>query len=135
VVYLLDTDVLSNILRPRPNQGLVSRLEQTPLALQFTSAINLAELLYAVERRGGIRLRNRIEEIVAHLPILPFDEDAARIFGSLRANLDRRETPLDEADLQIASIALASRLTLVTGNLRHFGRVPGLTIENWLVDS
>jgi tRNA(fMet)-specific endonuclease VapC len=54
------------------------------------------------------------------------------IYGRLRQEMEQRGTPLAEADLRIGSIAVARGLTLVTGNVRHFSRVPGLTIENWL---
>ena len=64
--------------------------------------------------------------------VLPFDTLAARTFGALKASLERKGTPLAEPDLRIASIALARGLILVTRNTRHFQRVPGLTVENWI---
>ena len=54
------------------------------------------------------------------------------MYGRLRAELERNGRPLAEPDLRIAAIALARELTLVSGNARHFGRVPGLRVENWL---
>ena len=57
---------------------------------------------------------------------------AAAVYGTLRADLERRGMRLDDPDLRVASIALARDLTLVTGNVRHFERVPGLRVENWL---
>ena len=65
-------------------------------------------------------------------PVIPFDEKAAEAYGPLRAELERRGQRLDGPDLRIAAIALSRDLTLVTGNVRHFERVPGLRIENWL---
>ncbi len=64
--------------------------------------------------------------------ILPFDRPAAEAYGKLRAALERSGRPLPDPDLMIAAIALVRRLTLVTGNVRHFVRVPELQIENWL---
>jgi len=64
--------------------------------------------------------------------VLPFDARAAVVYGSVRADLERAGLPLEDADLRIAAITLARDLTLVTGNGRHFDRVPGLRIENWL---
>ena len=64
--------------------------------------------------------------------VLPFNEAAAEIYGALRADLERIGKRLDDPDLRIASIALSRDLTLVTGNVRYFSRVPGLRIENWL---
>jgi tRNA(fMet)-specific endonuclease VapC len=64
--------------------------------------------------------------------VLAFDTTAARTFGVLKATLQRRGTPLVEPDLRIASIALSRGLILVTRNVRHFQRVPELTVENWI---
>ena len=78
-------------------------------------------------------LLDRIEtRLLPELPVLPFDASAARRYGEVRAELERRGTPLGDADLRIAAIALARGLTVVTGNVRHFQRVPGLPVENWL---
>ena len=84
--------------------------------------------------RGTQGLLERMEQTVtANLPVLPFDADAATEYGALRALLEARGTPIGNADMQIASIALARALTVVTGNVRHFERVPSLPVENWLV--
>lgn len=64
--------------------------------------------------------------------VLPFDQEAAEEYGQLRSYLEVRGTPIGEADTQIAAIALANDLTVVTANVRHFERVPGLVVENWL---
>ena len=65
--------------------------------------------------------------------IVPFDAPAAEIYASLRARLEREGRRLADLDLMIAAICLARGLTLVTGNVRHFSRVPDLRVENWLV--
>ena len=57
--------------------------------------------------------------------------DAARVYGDLRATLERKGTPIGPLDMQIAAHALALDVTLVTNNLREFKRVPGLRLENW----
>jgi len=66
--------------------------------------------------------------------VLPFDRAAAEVYGLLRVDLERRGERVDDPDLRIVSIALACDLTLVTGNVRHFARGPGLRIENCLDD-
>lgn len=73
------------------------------------------------------------EGLLPNLTILSFDVDAARIYGELRATLEGQGTPIGDADMRIASIALANDLAVVTGNVRHFARVPELIVENWLV--
>lgn len=70
--------------------------------------------------------------MTANLRVLPFDAAAAAEYGSLRARLEGLETPIGNADMQIASIALAHDLVVVTGNVRHFERVPSLAVANWL---
>jgi tRNA(fMet)-specific endonuclease VapC len=130
--YLLDTDVISWTMRRQPHLGVARRIAAIPANEQFTSAISLGELLFGAHRRDRADLLALIAQIPGVLRILPFDEAAARVFGPLKANLERAATPLAEPDLRIASIALANSLTLVTGNARHFARVHELTIENWL---
>ena len=135
-MYLLDTDILSNLMKRAPASALVARLARVPPEDQFTSSVTLGELLYGAHRSSRTAaLLKRIEEtLLEELPVLPFDATAARRYGELRAELERRGTPIGDADTRVASIALSRRLTVVTGNERHFRRVPGLTIENWLED-
>jgi tRNA(fMet)-specific endonuclease VapC len=112
---------------------LIRRLAQVPAEEQFTTAITLGELLYGVSRRGSATLAERIHELVqSAVAILPFDEAAAEVYGPLRARIESDGRRLPEPDLRIASIALSNDLTLVTGNVRHFVRVPDLRVENWL---
>jgi tRNA(fMet)-specific endonuclease VapC len=75
------------------------------------------------------RLENTL---LPNLPVLPFDTAAARRYGEVGAELERRGTPIGDADPRIAAIALVRGHTVVTGNRRHFQRVPGLQVENWL---
>ena len=132
-VYCFDTDVLSATMRRDPHLPLIRRLAELPSTEQFTTAITLGELLYGAERRGSARLRTRVRDLVrGALTVLPFGEAAAEVYGPLRARLESEGRRLDEPDLRIASIALAADLTLVTANVRHFDRVPDLTVENWL---
>jgi tRNA(fMet)-specific endonuclease VapC len=133
VVFCFDTDVISAAMRPAPPMHLVRRLARTPIDEQCTTAITLGEILYGAARVGRPALVELFRERVtsAHA-VLPFDTVAAEVYGSLRAELERVGRRLDGSDLRIASIALSRDLTLVTGNVRHFERVPGLRIENWL---
>ena len=119
-------------MRPQPNLSVVRRLAAVPATETFTSSITYGELIFGASRVARRDLLERIEGLPAVLPVLAFDESAARRFGDLKAELERGGTPLAEPDLRIAAIALAKGLTLVTGNQRHFRRVPRLTIEDWL---
>ncbi len=133
-MYLFDTDVVSNALRKRPSASLMRRLRGVDPREQFISSITVAEIAYGAWKsdRREHHLRNLREVVLASVQVLDFDLAAAYVAGELRALLERRGTPLAFADLEIAAIALANDLTLVTGNVKHFRRVPGLRVENWL---
>lgn len=132
-MYCFDTDVLSAVLGRDPPLPLIRRLAQLPAQEQFTTSITLGELLFGASKRGSAELAERIRGLVSRAAaVLPFDASAAEAYGPLRARLESEGRRLDEPDLQIASIALSRRLTLVTGNVRHFKRVPDLSVENWL---
>jgi tRNA(fMet)-specific endonuclease VapC len=134
-VYCYDTDVLSAVLRRDPPLHLVRRLAATPAREQSTTAITLGELIYGATRRGSFELAERMRELVrAASVVLPFDDAAAESYGALRARLERSGARLADPDLRIASIVVSRDLTLVTGNVKHFARVPGLRVENWLAE-
>jgi len=133
--YCFDTDVLSAVMRRNPPLALIRRLARVLPTQQTTTAITLGELLYGVARRGSPDLTRRVRELLeSGLSILAFDRRAAEDYGELRATLEREGQRLDEPDLRIAAIVRSRDLTLVTGNVRHFERVPELTVENWLAD-
>lgn len=73
----------------------------------------------------------RARSVLGERVIFPFDGQAAERCGSLRPHLEAVSQRLDESDLRIAAIALVNDLTLITGNTRHFSRVPGLRVEDW----
>jgi predicted nucleic acid-binding protein len=132
-LYCFDTDVLSYVLRRDPPLGLIRRLATVPADEQFTTAITAGELLYGAAKRNRPDLTERVRNLISTaVTVLPFDMHAAEIYGPLRSELETKGRRIDEPDLRIASIALAHDLTLVTGNVRHFERVPGLVIEDWL---
>lgn len=134
-MYLLDTDILSNLLKRTPSATLIARLAMVPPEQQFTSSITWGELVYGAHRvreRTRMLLEGLETRLLPNLPVLSFDLRAAQRYGELRAELERRGTPLGDADMRIAAIALARGLTVVTGNVRHFQRVPDLQVENWL---
>jgi tRNA(fMet)-specific endonuclease VapC len=126
---LLDTDHCIAILRKK----LDLRERVSPDEELATTAISVAELTHganrSIHREDNLA---RLEVLLSALIILPFDEAAARRFGVLKAELENRGEPLDNLDLQIASIALENNLPLVTHNTRHFNRLNGLQLVNWL---
>ena len=134
-MYLLDTDILSNLAKRTPSTALVAKLASVPREAQFTSSVTLGEMVYGAYRMPtytSLFLERLDRILLSNLAVLPFDVAAARRYGELRAELERRGTPLGEADLRIGAIALSRGLAVVTGNVRHFQRIPGLAVENWL---
>lgn len=134
-MYLFDTDIISNIFKKHPSPGLLARLAEIPRNEQHISTITVSEIVYGAckSSRPDFHLANLQNILLPSVTILGFDSGAAYACGRIRAELERAGTPFAFADLEIAAIALASGLVLVTGNSRHFDRVPGLLVENWLL--
>ncbi len=131
VTYLFDTNAISEVLRPRPNLVFVQWLQQLPRAEQLTSAVVVAEL-YVAAYRSATRERwlQRIEQVILPaLTVLPFDLDCAHAYGRLHAMLGQSGTPIGDVDTQIAATALYHHLIVVTANIRHFERIPGLQLH------
>src|SRR3990172_3496817 len=119
-MYLLDTDILSNLLRRSPSPALITKLATVPPEQQVTSSITLGELVYGAYRlqdRAGVLLQRLDETLLPNLPVIPFDASAARRYGETRAELERRGTPIGDGHLRIGSIALDRDLIGVTMRL------------------
>jgi tRNA(fMet)-specific endonuclease VapC len=81
---------------------------------------------------GSTRNRQALELFLAPLVILPLDEAAIWVYGELRAELERRGTPIGSLDTMIAAHPLSQQASLVTNNTREFAKVPGLQLDNWV---
>lgn len=128
--YLLDTDSVSYALR---GQGDVAgRIKMQRPSELCMSAITLAELRFGADRKRARKLHGLIDVFAASIEVVPFDEAAAAEFGKIGSLLAERGTPIGEFDVLIAAHAVALRCTLVTNSTRHFSKVPGLSLENWL---
>ncbi len=84
-------------------------------------------------KNPGLHLQNLEDLLLPAVQIVDFDSKAAHVCGTLRARLEKQGEPLALADLEIASIVIANDMVLVSGNSRHFSRIPELCIENWLI--
>jgi len=133
-MFLFDTDTITNIVKPRPSPNLLTKLAKVSKDQQYISTITISEIVYGAEKsqRPEYHLNNLENILLPAVNIVGFDTKAAYVCGRIRAELEKRGTPLDLADLEIASIAIANDLTLVTNNVRHFKRIPLLQFENWL---
>jgi predicted nucleic acid-binding protein len=137
VAYLFDTDAISELLRPRPLQPYLDWLRSIPRENQFTSAVTVGELFKGAYRSSARErhLKNIEDRVLPAVTALPFDVSVARVFGKVRAHLEQTGNILPDADLQIAATALYHDLELVTGNVRHFERIPDLRINRILATS
>lgn len=133
-MFLFDTDTITNILKPRPSLNLLAKLKPLQRQQQFISSVTISEIVYGAEKsqHPQYHLKNLENILLPAVNIVTFDAKAAYICGRLRAHLEKLGTPLDLADLEIASIAMANDLILVTNNTKHFKRIPKLNHENWL---
>jgi tRNA(fMet)-specific endonuclease VapC len=128
---MLDTDICIYIIKQRPAVVLERFLEYQVGDIGISS-ITLSEL-----RTGVARSLHReedakaLEEFIIPLEIFPFDEQAARPYGEIRAALEKAGTPIGSMDLLIAAHAVSLGLTLATNNTREFSRVHGLTVIDW----
>ena len=129
--YLLDTNACIGFMTGRA-RGVLERLTSVPSSDVAVCSVVKAELFYGAAKsvspeRALATQREFLEQFIS----LRFDDRAAEVAGRVRADLDAKGTPVGPYDLQIAAIALAGGLTLVTRNVREFGRVEGLAVEDW----
>ena len=134
-VYLLDTNIVSEPLRPVPNQRTLDHLEQYQHEIAIASVV-WHELLFGLKRLPESEKRRAIEaylnDVVApSLPVLPYDAQAASWHALERARLTAVGKTPSFVDGQIASIAAVNDLTLVTANVSDYSNFEGLRVENW----
>lgn len=129
--YLLDTNTCIRFLNGRAPQIRVYMASVSDRDITV-SAITKAEL-YAGSAKSQAPQQSRTKQdaFLARFTSLPFDDIAADVYGHIRANLEKAGTPIGPYDLQIAAIAIANQLIIVTHNTREFGRIDGLQIEDW----
>lgn len=132
ISYMLDTDICVELLRGRAAR-VFDRLSRCRVDAVAISSITLAELQYgAAKTARPARHALLLTQFCAPLAVLPYDHQAAEVYGAVRMALEQAGTPIGPLDTLIASHALSQGVTLVTNNQREFRRVVGLAVENWL---
>lgn len=131
--YLLDTNVLSEVIRKEPNRGLMQRLNEVAPRDATTSVVCVAELRHGAARvaHGALLWKRITRDILSRVDILPLGEAEAARAGDLLATLESQGEPIGVEDVWIGATALEHRLTVITRNLKHFRRIPGLASESW----
>jgi tRNA(fMet)-specific endonuclease VapC len=130
-LLMLDTDVSSYIIKRRP-ESLVNRFE-THAERLCVSVITAAELRFGAGKAKRPQLTELVEAFLDRLAILDWTNGATHHYARLRCTLEQAGTPIGNMDLLIASHAISERSTLVTNNLKHFSKVPGLNLQEWKV--
>jgi tRNA(fMet)-specific endonuclease VapC len=129
--YMLDTNICVYLIKRKPPQVL-ERLTPLSFGDVGVSAITVAELQYGAQKsQRPEQNRQALEQFLIPLIIADFGQDAAMVYGIVRATLERQGTPIGSLDTLIAAHALTLDVTLVTSNLREFTRVPDLKVVNW----
>jgi tRNA(fMet)-specific endonuclease VapC len=129
--YLLDTNIVSQLVRD-PHGPITRRIARVGETRVCTSIVVACELRYGAAKKGSVRLSAQLEQVLAVLPILALEAGVDRHYGDIRADLERRGTPVGPNDLLIAAQARALGLILITDNVGEFGRIERLEVKNWL---
>ena len=130
-MYLLDTNIISYWMRG--DKRLIDRIKKHSPSDLSLSTITLAEILYGIEKSPVKKKERRlkIKQISSLLSIYAFDEAAAGKYAAIRTELEREGRVISERDILIASIAISNKLIVVTHNVKEFGRIGKLKIEDW----
>ena len=131
--YMLDTNICIYAIKHKPEK-VFKKLQKTDPSDVCISSITYAELVYGVEKSAAVE-KNRLalSMMLSNIEIKDFDADAADSYGLVRADLERKGTPIGPLDMMIAGHAKAIGCTVVTNNEKEFARVKGLKIANWAV--
>ncbi len=113
---------------------MLEKLEGIAEDLQFTTSINVSEIYFGAYRSKNSKkiLKAYEDKVFPNLNILSFDTESGKIYGRLKARLEKKGLSKSEPDLRIASIAIQHNMILITGNKRHFMGIPGLSFEDWI---
>ena len=129
--YMLDTNICIYVIKHKPEK--VCRKIQTIHAEDVCiSTVTYAELVHGVEKSAAVE-KNRLalSMFLANMEIMGFDVEAADCYGKIRADLEKKGTPIGSLDMMIAGHAQSLGYTVVTNNVKEFSGVSSLRIENW----
>ena len=129
---MLDTNTCIAIIRKKSPQVL-KRFKAYKVGDIGISWVTLAELEFGVAKSQHLEKNQAaLDEFVLPLEIANFDRDVARVYGRVRATLEKKGLPIGSLDIMIGAHALSLGVTLATNNTREFSRITGLTIVDWL---
>ncbi len=126
---VLDTDTISYFLRGDSSVKDKFIEHQHQLA---STTVNYSELIYGLKKRDNKKYLPKVELIFENIKLYSFDKKSAKIFGILKATMQKRGIVVADMDLMIASIAIAYEEPLISNNLKHFSKIEGLDVESWV---
>jgi tRNA(fMet)-specific endonuclease VapC len=133
VKYVLDTNVVSLLMKGDPT--VIDRLKQVARPDVFIPQPVIAEIAYGLQRLSRSRRKDalalRFERLKDEIRRAAWSDDVSEAFGTIKAALERKGERIEDFDVAVAAHALAGECVLVTANLKHLARVPGLEIEDW----
>jgi tRNA(fMet)-specific endonuclease VapC len=128
---MLDTDICIYLIKCK-SDAVLRRLRSSEPGELCISAVTLAELSFGVAKsQSKERNAAALDTFLLPLAIAAFDDAAARIYGTVRSDLEKRGTPIGALDTMIGSHALSLRVDLATNNAREFSRIDGLRVTDW----
>ena len=129
--YMLDTNICIYVIKTKPEK-VFQKLQTIHPEDVCISSVTYAELVHGVEKSIAVE-KNRLalSMLLANMEILDFDAVAANCYGKIRADLEKKGTPIGPLDMMIAGHAQSLGYTVVTNNVKEFSRVSALKIENW----
>ncbi|MFP1132831.1 type II toxin-antitoxin system VapC family toxin [Asticcacaulis sp. W401b] len=137
-MIILDTNVISELLRPTPDQGVVAWIEARPRGQFFTTAVSEAEIRYGIARLEDGRRRQALTIAIEGIftedfagRILAFDSGAAVTYAAIVSARDRIGRPISQFDAQISAIALAHGAAIATRNAKDFECIGVEIINPW----
>ena len=132
-MYLLDTNIVSELVRRAPNPNVVARLRQLGSDGLFLNVVSVLELRYGAARstKPASMWARIASEILPRFIIIPFEQSDAVAAGDLRASLAAKGANIGLQDILLVGAAYNRQLTFVTRNRSDFDRVVGLQVENW----
>ncbi len=130
--FMLDTNICIYIIKRKP-LNVIKHFSQIEISQIGISSITLSELFYGVSKSSEPQKNQMaLMQFIAPLEILPYDDEAAQYYGSLRTYLERQGSPIGSLDMLIAAHALSIACILITNNEKEFIRIPNLKIDNWV---
>lgn len=131
--YVLDTNAVSQLMKGDPN--VIGRLKAVSRADVCMPQPVVAEIAYGIQRLSRSKrkdaLASRFDLLKREIGRLAWSDEVSEAFGGIKSGLERKGERIEDFDAAVAAHAVAQGCVLVTGNLKHMTRIPGLQVEDW----